>query len=51
MRNTDTRYGVKVAAEETGFFHWQVDASTYASPLRFTRLKAMGFDTLVAGSS
>ncbi|MEE2787393.1 MAG: glucosylglycerol hydrolase [Myxococcota bacterium] len=46
MRNTDRRYGVKVAAEETGFFHWQVDDGLYGQTDHFVRLKALGFQTL-----
>ncbi|NBC19003.1 MAG: hypothetical protein GVY18_17010 [Bacteroidetes bacterium] len=43
IRNTDERYGVKVAAEEARFMDWAVDADAYAADVAFPRLKAMGF--------
>ena len=46
-RNTDTRYTVKLLAEEgSRFFNWYVDDSLYQQPENFTRLKAMGFKEL-----
>jgi hypothetical protein len=47
FRNTDDRYGVKVAAEEMGFLDWQVWPERYGQPDVFLRLKALGFDDLV----
>lgn len=46
MRNTDDRYGVKVAAEESSFLIWQVDEVTYNKVGRFRRLKEFGFERL-----
>lgn len=46
FRNTDDRYGVKVVSEEVGFLHWQVTSEIYDQPENFTRLKAIGFETL-----
>ena len=43
IRNTDDRYGVKVAAEEARFLNWAVDEATFASDDAFVRLKALGF--------
>ncbi len=47
LRNTDDRYGVKVAAEEAvGFLDWQIIPETYDWPELFPRVKAMGFTKL-----
>ncbi len=46
VRNTDDRYGVKVAVEELGFLDWQVDEATFAEPEVFARTKRHGFATL-----
>lgn len=46
MRNTDDRYGVKVAAEEASFLIWQVDDLSYNKVGRFRRLKGIGFEQL-----
>lgn len=46
FRNTDDRYGVKVAAEEMGFLDWQVEPELYEQPWAFRRLKALGFTDL-----
>ncbi len=43
FRNTDDRYGVKVASEEAGFLDWQVEPDSYLRDDSFTRLKALGF--------
>ncbi|HHP7245606.1 MAG TPA: glucosylglycerol hydrolase [Elainellaceae cyanobacterium] len=43
FRNTDERYGVKVASEEIGFLDWQVEPEFYEKPWAFSRLKALGF--------
>jgi hypothetical protein len=43
FRNTDDRYGVKVAAEEIGFLDWQVEPELYDKPWAFERLKQLGF--------
>ncbi|MBE9124654.1 MULTISPECIES: glucosylglycerol hydrolase [unclassified Coleofasciculus] len=43
FRNTDDRYGVKVAAEEAGFLDWQVEKDVYNQTDIFPRLKQMGF--------
>lgn len=45
-RNTDDRYGVKVAAEEIGFLDWQVTAEAFRDPGAFRRTKGFGFTTL-----
>ena len=44
FRNTDDRYGVKVAAEEVGFLDWQVWPERYQCEDVFPRLKALGFE-------
>ena len=46
FRNTDDRYGVKVASEEIGFLDWQVSPEIYAKDASFPQIKAMGFKTL-----
>ncbi|MEQ9812935.1 MAG: glucosylglycerol hydrolase [Azospirillaceae bacterium] len=46
IRNTDDRYGVKVVAEESTFFTWQVDEEHYGLPMNFRRLKDLGFEDL-----
>lgn len=48
FRNTDDRYGVKVAAEEVGFLDWQIEPELYEQPWAFLRLKALGFRDLKA---
>jgi hypothetical protein len=44
FRNTDDRYGVKVASEEVGFLRWQVTPERYEEPTVFPRLKALGIE-------
>ncbi len=46
FRNTDDRYGVKIAAEEIGFLDWQVLPEMYAKENNFPQIKALGFKTL-----
>ena len=46
FRNTDDRYGVKVASEEAGFLDWQVEPEIYEQTDIFPRLKQMGFGQL-----
>ncbi|MGK7921702.1 MAG: glucosylglycerol hydrolase [Trichodesmium sp.] len=46
FRNTDERYGVKVAAEEMGFLDWQMTPELYAKPEAFKQLKKLGFQEL-----
>jgi len=43
IRNTDTRYAIKVWAEEKRFLDWRVTDADYMSPENFTRLKKLGF--------
>lgn len=43
MRNTDDRYIIKVASEESRFWEWRVDESEFARDGNFARLKALGF--------
>jgi hypothetical protein len=45
IRNTDDRYGVKVASEEARFMDWRVTPEQFARDEHFQRLKALGFDT------
>jgi len=45
IRNTDTEYAIKVAAEEAFFLHWQVNEKDYQNPLYFRNLKNLGFKT------
>ncbi|MGB3496065.1 MAG: glucosylglycerol hydrolase [Elainellaceae cyanobacterium] len=46
FRNTDDRYGVKVASEEIGFLDWQMTPERYQETYVFKRLKLLGFDDL-----
>lgn len=46
FRNTDTKYGLKVAAEEAHFTEWQITEIEYRNSRFFIRLKDMGFRTL-----
>jgi len=46
IRDTDTKYAVKVAAEEAHFLDWQVTENEYRQPRFFKRLKHLGFSTL-----
>jgi hypothetical protein len=46
VRNTDHRYGLKVAAEEAGFLGWRVDEARFESPGVFSRIRALGFRQL-----
>lgn len=46
FRNTDDRYGVKVASEEVGFLHWQISPELYQNPDLFQQLKGFGFEDL-----
>ncbi|MCG8366587.1 MAG: alpha-amylase [Pseudanabaenales cyanobacterium] len=43
FRNTDDRYGVKVASEEVGFLEWQIEPEMYLEADTFPRLKKLGF--------
>ncbi|MEO0458581.1 MAG: glucosylglycerol hydrolase, partial [Cyanobacteria bacterium P01_A01_bin.114] len=43
FRNTDDRYGVKVASEEISFLDWQIEPEQYQQPEVFPRLKQLGF--------
>ncbi|MEL6260674.1 MAG: glucosylglycerol hydrolase [Cyanobacteria bacterium J06626_6] len=46
FRNTDDRYGVKVASEEIGFLDWQVSPRMYSREASFGQIKQLGFDDL-----
>lgn len=46
MRNTDTTYAVKVAAEEAHFTNWQISEVEYRKSRFFKNLKNMGFKTI-----
>lgn len=46
VRDTDTDYAIKVAAEESHFLDWQVSENEYRQARFFKRLKNMGFETL-----
>lgn len=46
IRNTDERYGVKVASEEARFLDWAMDEFHFAQEATFSRLKMMGFTEL-----
>ncbi len=46
FRNTDHRYGVKVAAEEQGFLDWRVTDEQYDRDHTFRQLKQLGFSQL-----
>jgi hypothetical protein len=46
MRNTDTTYAVKIAAEEAFFADWQITEIEYRNARFFKRLKDFGFQTL-----
>ncbi len=46
FRNTDARYGVKVASEEVGFLDWEIEPELYLQPYAFPQLKSLGFETL-----
>jgi 1,4-alpha-glucan branching enzyme len=46
MRNTDTTYAIKVAAEEAYFTEWQISEVEYRKSRFFKNLKNMGFKTL-----
>jgi hypothetical protein len=46
VRNTDDRYSVKVASEESRFLEWRVDEERFVDPTAFSRLKTLGFDDL-----
>lgn len=46
MRNTDTTYAIKVAAEEAHFTEWQISEVEYRKSRFFKNLKNMGFKTL-----
>ena len=47
VRNTDERYGVKVASEESRFLEWRVDEESFVQPQNFPRLKTLGFNDYV----
>ncbi|MCC5942915.1 MAG: hypothetical protein JJU37_15335 [Balneolaceae bacterium] len=46
IRNTDTTYAIKVAAEEAHFTEWQITEVEYRNSRFFRRLKTMGFAKL-----
>lgn len=46
IRNTDSQYGIKVAAEEAHFTEWQITEVEYRNSRFFPRLKELGFRTL-----
>ncbi|MCA9980660.1 MAG: hypothetical protein KDD89_07505, partial [Anaerolineales bacterium] len=46
IRNTDSRWGVKVVSEEARFLDWAVTVAGYQQAFVFPRLKQMGFDGL-----
>jgi hypothetical protein len=46
IRNTDTIYAVKVAAEEAFFTEWQITDVEFRNPRFFGKLKGMGFRSL-----
>jgi hypothetical protein len=46
IRNTDTDYAIKVAAEEAHFTEWQITDIEYRNPRFFAKLKNMGFKSL-----
>ncbi len=46
MRDTDTTYAIKVAAEEAHFLQWQVTEVEFRQARFFTRLKYIGFTSL-----
>ncbi|MEL7143230.1 MAG: glucosylglycerol hydrolase [Cyanobacteria bacterium J06573_11] len=46
FRNTDDRYGVKVASEEIGFLDWQVSPELYERAGVFEQIKQLGFTNL-----
>lgn len=46
FRNTDERYGVKVASEEIGFLRWSISPELYKKTYAFKRLKSLGFKYL-----
>lgn len=45
VRNQDSRYGVKIVAEESISLKWQVDEYSYSVPGNFARLKELGYTT------
>lgn len=46
IRDTDTEYAIKVAAEEAHFLDWQITENEYRQSRFFKRLKHAGFTTL-----
>lgn len=46
VRDTDTKYALKVVAEEMNFLKWQVTENEYRQGRFFKRLKGLGFNTL-----
>ena len=44
FRNTDDYYGLKVAGEEVGFLHWQVEPQFYDEPWVFKGIKQFGIN-------
>lgn len=46
IRNTDTKYAIKIAAEEAHFTDWQITDVEYRNTRFFKRLKAFGFENL-----
>ncbi|MBE9064513.1 alpha-amylase [cf. Phormidesmis sp. LEGE 11477] len=46
FRNTDDRYGVKIASEEIGFLDWQVSPEMYEKETSFVQIKKLGFTDL-----
>ncbi len=46
IRNTDTTYAIKVAAEEAHFTEWQITDVEFRNSRHFKKLKDMGFKSL-----
>lgn len=46
IRNTDSRWGVKVASEESRFLYWVMNDALWADENSFVRLKDFGFESL-----
>lgn len=46
FRNTDSYYGLKVAADEVGFLDWQIKPQLFEKPWAFKRIKKAGVTSL-----
>lgn len=47
FRNTDSKYGVKVVADEgSRFLNWYIDEELFNKPESFKRIKSFGFNSL-----